>query len=69
MRMHDKVAVQTGPCPLCRRELKLDSRGRPWAHKCPHGLKCKSMKHIGLPGIPCCAECEILKEKAHGKGD
>ena len=58
MRLVAKMAVKVGPCRLCGRELKLDCRDRPWAHKCPHGRRCESRWKLGLPSIPLCQECE-----------
>jgi hypothetical protein len=66
MRLHSKVPTQVGPCPLCRRELKLDFRGRPWAHKCSHGEKCDSLRNLGLKDIPVCSQCKADKEKIDG---
>ena len=66
MRMYGKVATSIGPCPLCRREVKIDSRGRTWAHKCPHGERCDAQWKLGLKSIPLCPSC---KEKSEEKFD
>ena len=57
MRMHAKVANHVGPCPLCSRQVKIDTRGKSWAHKCPHGSKCQGQIKLGLPDVPLCTQC------------
>jgi len=67
MRMHAKVPNQVGPCPLCGRKLKLDFRGKPWAHKCPHGEPCcYESRLLGMRESPLCVECKASRENSNG---
>lgn len=69
MRQLAKVPGAKGNCPRCGRELVLDTRGKPWAHKCPHGARCEGFRRLGLADVPVCTLCNKAKNSTEADSE